>query len=339
MRQLGLAVQLLLELALLGFALLVAVGSLAAQTGRWIDRYDLFTHVALIWLAGGVLVLVLGLLHRCGWRKVAVLALGGVTVAAAGDLIAPEFTRARSPLAAADAPCQVKIVSFNAWAENSNPQVVARWVADQHPDLIVINEPNDQLLLEIPRLTGLETWKGGDQIIASRAGYISSRRSWDARFLPGASVGVAWDRILIFPDLPITLLGVHAGWPIPARMARGQDLRLVSILNLEDRASAIMVGDYNSTEWSFRQRQADAAFGLERRDRAIPTWPARIPRWGKPDFPVAFMPIDHVYAGSNWRTVSVERGPRLGSDHYPLITRLAWAGPLSTERMRRLCAR
>ena len=40
---------------------------------------------------------------------------------------------------------------------------------------------------------------------------------------------------------------------------------------------------------------------------------------------VAFplLPIDHLYAGPGWATVSVRRGPPLGSDHYPLVVTLA----------------
>ena len=39
--------------------------------------------------------------------------------------------------------------------------------------------------------------------------------------------------------------------------------------------------------------------------------------------PFALLPIDHVSAGPGWRTVRVERGPLLGSDHYPVIVTLA----------------
>ena len=38
---------------------------------------------------------------------------------------------------------------------------------------------------------------------------------------------------------------------------------------------------------------------------------------------VPFLPIDHVYAGPGWATVSVTRGPKLGSDHYPVVAILA----------------
>jgi hypothetical protein len=71
-------------------------------------------------------------------------------------------------------------------------------------------------------------------------------------------------------------------------------------------------------------QEAMLAVWLERRDRAVFSWPAGpVTRW-KIDLPVAFLPIDHIYAGSDWRTVKIERGPRgLGSDHRPLIITLA----------------
>ncbi len=86
-----------------------------------------------------------------------------------------------------------------------------------------------------------------------------------------------------------------------------------------------MAGDFNSTQWSFRQRAVDASFALERRDHLIPTWPARLPMLHGAPFPVPLMPIDHVYAGPRWKTVRIVRGPRMGSDHYPLIATFAWS--------------
>ncbi|HQR90495.1 MAG TPA: endonuclease, partial [Caulobacter sp.] len=38
--------------------------------------------------------------------------------------------------------------------------------------------------------------------------------------------------------------------------------------------------------------------------------------------PAPFLPIDHVYAGGAWKTVSVVRGPALGSDHRPIVVKL-----------------
>jgi endonuclease/exonuclease/phosphatase (EEP) superfamily protein YafD len=81
----------------------------------------------------------------------------------------------------------------------------------------------------------------------------------------------------------------------------------------------ILTGDFNATPWSAELRRLDRTLGLSRRDRGLATWPAQLSgrTWRLP-----FMPIDHVYAGPDWATVSVERGPWVGSDHYPVIVTL-----------------
>jgi endonuclease/exonuclease/phosphatase (EEP) superfamily protein YafD len=94
----------------------------------------------------------------------------------------------------------------------------------------------------------------------------------------------------------------------------------------------ILAGDFNSTPWSFARREDDRRFGLIRRDRAMWSWPAEFvgPHGFQAPFP--FLPIDHIYAGPGWATVSVSRGPRLGSDHYPLIAVLAPVAPSFAAR-------
>ena len=94
-------------------------------------------------------------------------------------------------------------------------------------------------------------------------------------------------------------------------------MRLQELMKGRPREHVILVGDFNSTPWSFARRREETALGLERRTRILPTYPANGP------FGVALLPIDHVYAGPGWGTVSINRGPRLGSDHYPIVAVLA----------------
>jgi endonuclease/exonuclease/phosphatase (EEP) superfamily protein YafD len=49
---------------------------------------------------------------------------------------------------------------------------------------------------------------------------------------------------------------------------------------------------------------------------------ARVRRPPPPVAPVALLPVDHVLA-RGFELVSGERGPDLGSDHYPVLARLA----------------
>jgi endonuclease/exonuclease/phosphatase (EEP) superfamily protein YafD len=87
----------------------------------------------------------------------------------------------------------------------------------------------------------------------------------------------------------------------------------------------ILAGDFNLTPWSFTLRRIDRQWGLERRDQALFSWPARLGDRARWAWPIPALPLDHVYAGRAWRTISITRGPRLGSDHYPIIARLALA--------------
>ena len=107
--------------------------------------------------------------------------------------------------------------------------------------------------------------------------------------------------------------------PEPKDNQQVQTALLASRLAAFDRRSLIVAGDFNSTPWSFSLRRQDALFALERRTRALFTFPVRTYSRYRLHAPFPLFPIDQIYAGSDWKTVSVTRGPRLGSDHLPTI--------------------
>jgi endonuclease/exonuclease/phosphatase (EEP) superfamily protein YafD len=123
------------------------------------------------------------------------------------------------------------------------------------------------------------------------------------------------------------VIGVHDEWPTNIGDQQRQEARLAAVIAATPRERLIVTGDFNSTPWSFSRRNWDKAFGIPRRDRALFTWPAGVMANMKFKAPVPFLPIDHVYAGPGWATVSITRGPRLGSDHYPVVAILAPVAP------------
>jgi endonuclease/exonuclease/phosphatase (EEP) superfamily protein YafD len=125
------------------------------------------------------------------------------------------------------------------------------------------------------------------------------------------------------PGGAMELVTTHLAWPTAAPVAR-QRRELASVVARLPRERMILTGDFNATPWSAAIRTLDRDLGLTRRDRAVATWPAQVLGL---DWPLPFLPIDHVYAGPAWATIKVERGPGLGSDHYPLIVTLAPARP------------
>ncbi|MGH6992688.1 MAG: endonuclease/exonuclease/phosphatase family protein, partial [Caulobacteraceae bacterium] len=125
-----------------------------------------------------------------------------------------------------------------------------------------------------------------------------------------------------------TVAATHLTWPFPPGRQQSQADRLAGELKRFDRSSLILAGDFNSTPWSFTLRRLDDQLGLVRRTHALFSWPVRTyGRRHRLSSPFPFLPIDQVYAGDSWKTVSVKLGPTLGSDHLPVIVVLTRSVP------------
>lgn len=306
------------DILILPWAALLAAAALLAQGGAVSDRLDELTHLAPLYLAAALVVAALALAFARAWRRLAV-SLAVIAAFVSGGLMLPEFQRATGPTAPPDAPGRIKIIQFNAWEGNRRPDDVAAWLAAQHADIIVVEEIGSALRDRIIERTG---WR-------SAAGYNSSTMIFTPapyRIMRRPTVDRASQLTFVnatYADAsgPFEVVATHLSWPGPVQTRQRAALREVVSALPSDRM--ILVGDFNSAPWSFARRRDDHDLGLIRRDRALWSWPADVGGarpWRAP-FPI--LPIDHVYAGPGWATVSVARGPRLGSDHYPVIVTLA----------------
>lgn len=81
----------------------------------------------------------------------------------------------------------------------------------------------------------------------------------------------------------------------------------------------LVMGDLNMSPWSPHFKDFAEALRLtdaRRGTGVLPSWPARV---GKE---LAIIPIDYILAGSGVGVVHCERGPAVGSDHYPILADL-----------------
>ena len=310
-------------LAALMFAqgLACAAAALVAQGGRISARADILTHFAPFWLAGGVVVVAYALMLAPRHLRTVFLTLGGVGVVAAAALILPELTRPMSPRAPATAPNQMKLVQFNVWGRNADLAETAQWIADQNADIVVIEEASPAIRDAIlARRTYHVVCDKCQVMIFSKTPPLDSGtlKTPKKRPRPPIARGVYQRDGDLF-----TVVGTHYTWPTNGSIQQQQGQRLAWVLDHYRKDSMILAGDFNSTPWSFSRQREDALFGMERRTKALFSWPAGEVSGRRISVPFPFLPIDHVYAGKDWRTVSVKRGPRLGSDHYPVIVTLA----------------
>lgn len=300
-----------------------AVAALIAQAGRVQPRLDILSHFAPFWLTGAVVATAYGVWLAPPRLRTTFLTLGGVGVVAAGALILPELLRPMSRRAAADAPHQIKLIQFNVWSRNTNIEDTAQWIVDQDPDVVVVEEASPTIREALLKRHAYHVVCPNCQVM------IFSKRPPIDTGTPATPEGS--------PRPPIarglyrsaagdfTVVGAHYTWPTQGSIQQQQGQTLAQILDLYPKAAMILSGDFNSTPWSFSRRREDRLFGLERRTKALFSWPAGEAASHRVKAPFPFLAIDHVYAGREWRTVSVKRGPRLGSDHYPVIVTLARA--------------
>jgi endonuclease/exonuclease/phosphatase (EEP) superfamily protein YafD len=323
MRYVRIALALLVAPALVCGAGVAAAGAVGAHLGRDNFSWDVLSHFAPVWFAVGVITAGLGLLFRRYVRWM-ISGLGVLATVAAVPLIAPELMRNSGPTAAPGAAGEIKLIQFNVWQSTDVERTIA-WLDAEKPDILVLQEGADGVRAEIIRRTGLHvTCARCDAMVLSRRpaapGYASRI------VVPNGSMTRA-----VFQD-PLgdfTVIGVHNSWPTDPQDQQLEEAALADILSGLDRDRVIVAGDFNSTPWSYSRRRWDAEFGVTRRTRALFTWPVQQPVGVSRLFPFPFLAIDHVYAGKDWATVRIERGPRLSSDHYPVVITLS---PLNRGR-------
>ena len=295
------------------------IPALAGLFGGVSPAMDVFTHFTPFWLAGAAMTAVIGLMLGRGRVRSALIVLGLAGVALAAPRLVVEVTRPVRPWVRADpSGYNLRLIQFNAWVDNADPLGVAAWLDGQKPDVVTMEETTPALRAAMIA-RGFAVVKGTintavfSRGIAVRQRFYVPFQDWRlapdfarARFAVGDSAAT------------FTVVAVHVSWPTRAQRWPQREA-LARMLDDQIRGRLIVAGDFNLTPWSFALAHFDERLRLERRDRAIPTWPAVQPVLGKLLPTPAFLPIDHIYAGPEWRTVSIRRGPRVGSDHYPLI--------------------
>ena len=295
-------------------------GEALAFAGSVKPRLDLFSNFAPFWLLSAAASLIVSLAFGSKRAKPLGLCLALCGIAAAGALLLPEYLRPTKSMADPGANVRLKLIQLNAWRKNRSPDQTAEWLSAQSPDIVTLEDAGSEITKAMLK-RGFMVKRGG----ADTAIFTRGLKATSAFVIPDAD----WPSL---PDFALgryetggekfTVIAVHLERPIKGSHIGDAEM-LFTLLHRTDESRAIVAGDFNLTPWSFSLRRLDQVEKLERRDRALFTWPVRWPSPNAPLSPVPFMPIDHIYAGASWKTVAVTRGPALGSSHYPIIITLA----------------
>ncbi len=304
-RRIDLAARIVTALAVAATAL-----ALLARTG-WLA--DLATHFAWQYAAAGLAAAaVLAGLRRPGWTAVAIAVLG-VNVYAAWP--------ASSAAASSPNSHPFRVVVSNVFFGNSDHDRVIAFVREARPDAVVFVEVTPQwrralavLEKDLPHVRAVDSGRHGVLLMSRVPLTASNTLSVD----PDAEtmLHVRFHAV----SREVDLFAVHANWPLGGRTTQMRNRQLRTLAEHAARAGGpvVIAGDLNVSPYSpwFRDLLERGHLRSAAGRRWIPTWPTF--------FPPAAIQIDHVLVSPDVGVRAFETGPRVGSDHLPIVADLVF---------------
>ena len=301
---------------------LCLAGTLMGFLGRLAWIFDLASHFPVQQAALlGLVAATLFARRRWAWGAVAA-ALSLVNLA----MFAPDwFGRPVAPDMRS-----LRVVSLNVFIKSHRYADVAAMLDRERPDVVALVEVNARwadalspLRVRWPHVISEPREHSFGMMLLSRLPILESQ------VLDLGSTGRVTLRARIAtPDGPLTLMVFHPPPPMgPGRSRRrNEEMRALAELVRAIDGPVLVVGDFNCTPWSphFRDLVKDSGLRDTRKGFGIqPSWPS-------PVLP-AMIPIDQALASDGLVVVDRRLGPRVGSDHLPLILDVALVPAPATQ--------
>jgi endonuclease/exonuclease/phosphatase (EEP) superfamily protein YafD len=194
-------------------------------------------------------------------------------------------------------------------------------VREENPDIVVLQEAgtreSDVLRAELgERYPNIHVCRVPHNCAAA----ILAKRPWVAaghEYWTQDSPETLWVQ---FDDAELgrlRVVGVHLALPFRAEQQTSH-VTWLTALRTGIAGPLVIAGDFNMTPWSYRQQRMLAATSLRRHATFLRSWPTD----GQYRLPWPTFLIDHVLTTPDIKSVSIRIGPRLGSDHLPVIATL-----------------
>lgn len=309
-------------------SLVFAFAATAAYFGSLVPELDLLNHFQPLLFAGTLAgSIALTLLFAPGRPRAVLMGLTIFGFAASAATFVPEVLAGFEPrpVPPADGRPVVRIMTHNIFGLNDDMQRVAGVVRAENPDIVAFQEyfPGQAAQLapllkpDYPFYVHCSGGKRANIALFSRLAFAQR----DAASCPENAYGrQRTAHILAAFTLSngqkFSLLTTHLDWPAPIARQIAQFAGLIETVR-SVKGPLVVVGDFNSTPWSYALRSFVREAGLVRQTRNLWTYPLRFSIRGWRDtWP--FLPLDHVMT----RGISVHAlnaGPPTGSDHLPVV--------------------
>jgi endonuclease/exonuclease/phosphatase (EEP) superfamily protein YafD len=232
------------------------------------------------------------------------------------------------PPIAEDAP-RLKVVTFNLWVRNGETDRIVAYLRQEKPDIVFLEEATEAHKKALATLADIyPTQVTCHTAIADCETVVLSRfpaRWQEAGPIAGSMPSTAIATLDLGDGRTMTAIAVHLAWPFPMR---GRDAQREQALHFAQALDAfpgplLIGGDFNGGAWARNQDAVKTIARLTSEPGLHPSWPAiRIHGYDVPEW--LRLPIDHLFTRGGPVIASAEIGPKLGSDHFPLLAVVAF---------------
>jgi endonuclease/exonuclease/phosphatase (EEP) superfamily protein YafD len=300
-------------------AVALAALSLAAFGGRWVWWLDVLANFRAQYVVALALLGLVIMMSR--WRKTGY----GILAAALVNLVVVLPLYIGSPAEARIEASSIRVMSFNLLSTNESYSEVIDYIRSIDPDLVLLHEASR------PWEVAVESADLGYEVIRPRSddlifGTLVLVRSDDdvtaVSFGFSSSSPRAVSLVYTPPgwDTRLSVLGTHPLAPTDGDRAELRDAQLgfAETWATDQTGAFFVVGDFNSTPWSYPFRRLMAGTDLRNSQSGFGL---------QPSFPstsnlLLRVPIDHLLHSDALEVTGRQLGPPLGSDHFPLVVDL-----------------
>ena len=298
--------------------LLLAAGAIASAAtllgflGEWGWVADLFSHFRVQYFIGLSIISIL--LPFLSHRRAA-LCFAAFAVVNLATILPLYFGKPAPPPVSA---IRHRAMLINVNTYHGDPAQVARAVQDHNPDLVVLEEVNESWIMRlhdtIRRYPHFRAEPRDDNFgiaLLSKFPFLKC----DVVYL-----GDAWVPTLVAEveatNGTFTLIATH---PVPPSGAEHTAMRNDHLQQLVPRirqaeSPVLLLGDLNVSPWNknFQRLVRESGLKDSAQGRGVQaTWPTFSP--------LLLIPLDHCLHSADIRIAERKVGPRVGSDHLPLI--------------------